>query len=71
MWQDGRVREMRDSLRALVDSANRAGVVIYTIDARGLVATGATAEDTSPESSDGRQGDLMKVTSQAVDGASS
>ena len=34
-----------DFLRQLVDLANRASVVFYTIDARGLVSTGFTAED--------------------------
>ena len=34
-----------DALRRLVDQANRASVVIYTIDARGLVYTGLTAAD--------------------------
>lgn len=34
-----------DSLRRLVDQANRASVVIYTTDARGLVAPGLTAAD--------------------------
>lgn len=34
-----------DSLRRLVDAANRASVVIYTMDARGLVVTGLTAAD--------------------------
>jgi VWFA-related protein len=34
-----------DSLRFLVDQANRAAVVIYTLDARGLVVTGLSAED--------------------------
>jgi VWFA-related protein len=34
-----------DSLRRLVDQANRASVVIYTMDARGLVYTGMTAAD--------------------------
>lgn len=34
-----------DSLRRLVDAANRASVVIYTLDARGLVAPGFTAQD--------------------------
>lgn len=34
-----------DSLRKLVDQANRASVVIYTMDARGLVVTGLTAAD--------------------------
>ncbi|HVE59914.1 MAG TPA: VWA domain-containing protein [Pyrinomonadaceae bacterium] len=40
-------------LRQLVDTANRASVVFYTIDARGLQTTGITAEDSvnaaSPE----------------------
>ncbi len=34
-----------DSLRRLVDAANRASVVVYTMDARGLVVTGLTAAD--------------------------
>lgn len=34
-----------DSLRQLIDLANRSSVVIYTIDARGLVLTGITAAD--------------------------
>ena len=34
-----------DSLRSLTDLANRASVVIYTIDARGLVFDGLTSED--------------------------
>lgn len=34
-----------DSLRRLVDMANRASVVIYTMDARGLQYTGITAAD--------------------------
>ncbi len=41
-----------DFLRKLIDTANRASVVFYTIDARGLVTTGITAEDSvsaSPE----------------------
>ena len=45
----GRVLEF---LRQLVDTANRASVVFYTIDARGLVTTGIGAEDNvdgSPE----------------------
>ncbi len=33
------------SLRALTDQANRASVVIYTLDARGLVAPGLRADD--------------------------
>jgi VWFA-related protein len=38
----GRVMQ---SLRRLVDMANRASVVIYTMDARGLQTTGLTAQD--------------------------
>lgn len=34
-----------DSLTQLIDAANRASVVIYTMDARGLVYTGISAED--------------------------
>lgn len=37
---DGKYGRTMDALRALVDAANRAGVVIYTIDARGLVTGG-------------------------------
>jgi VWFA-related protein len=51
---DRRYGRVRESLRSLVDSANRAGVVIYTIDARGLVAAGPAAEDVSPGVSDAR-----------------
>jgi VWFA-related protein len=35
------------SLRRLVDQANRASVVIYTVDARGLPVLGLTAEDST------------------------
>jgi hypothetical protein len=41
-----------------VDSANRAGVVIYTIDARGLAAAGPAAEDRTPATADARRFDL-------------
>lgn len=40
--ESGRVLE---SLRRLTDMANRASVVIYTMDARGLAITGLTAQD--------------------------
>jgi VWFA-related protein len=40
--ETGRVMQ---SLRKLVDMANRASVVIYTMDARGLQTTGITAQD--------------------------
>src|SRR6185369_7601571 len=34
-----------EALRRLVDAANRASVVVYTMDARGLAITGLTAAD--------------------------
>ena len=37
--------QMLDAMRRLVDAANRASVVVYTIDARGLQTTGLTAAD--------------------------
>jgi VWFA-related protein len=36
-----------EALRRLVDAANRASVVVYTIDARGLQTTGLTAADST------------------------
>ncbi len=41
-FSTGRVLE---SLRRLIDQANRASVVVYTMDARGLQTTGLTAAD--------------------------
>jgi VWFA-related protein len=45
--EDGFVDSTRvlDSLRRLVDQANRASVVVYTMDARGLQTLGLTAAD--------------------------
>jgi hypothetical protein len=37
--------EVREAMRRLVDRANRAGVVIYAVDARGLVCGCLTAAD--------------------------
>ena len=52
----GRVLE---ALRRLVDAANRASVVVYTMDARGLVYTGLTAADnTGGRSPDEIESDL-------------
>lgn len=44
---DGFIRSNRvfDSVQKLIDLANRASVVVYTIDARGLQVTGLTAAD--------------------------
>jgi len=41
----GRSDRVLDALRRLTDLANRASVVIYTMDARGLQTTGLTAAD--------------------------
>ncbi|MBK5299406.1 MAG: VWA domain-containing protein [Vicinamibacteria bacterium] len=41
-WDNSYIREM---LQRLVDRSNRAGVVIYAVDPRGLVVTGITAAD--------------------------
>jgi hypothetical protein len=49
----GRVME---SLRRLVDQANRASVVVYTMDARGLQVTGLTAADNTS----GRSGEELE-----------
>ena len=44
---DGSIESSRilETLRRLIDAANRASVVIYTMDARGLQPLGLTAED--------------------------
>jgi VWFA-related protein len=41
-WDNAYIREL---LQRLVDRSNRAGVVIYAVDPRGLVVTGITAAD--------------------------
>ena len=43
-WDNAYIREM---LQRLVDRSNRAGVVIYAVDPRGLVVTGLTAADST------------------------
>lgn len=53
-----------DFLRKLIDTANRASVVFYTIDARGLVSTGITAEDSISRATPGR---LQQITSSRSD----
>ncbi|HEX8474564.1 MAG TPA: VWA domain-containing protein [Pyrinomonadaceae bacterium] len=42
---DGQSQRLLDALRRLTDMANRASVVVYTIDPRGLMFTGMTAAD--------------------------
>lgn len=48
-----------DFLRKLIDAANRSSVVFYTIDARGLVTTGITAEDSVNRAT---PGSLQRIT---------
>lgn len=43
--RNGQNQRVLDALRRLTDLANRSAVVIYTMDARGLVAPGLSAED--------------------------
>ncbi len=56
------------SLRRLVDMANRASVVIYTMDARGLQVTGLTAaDDTSGRSAEQLEQAMSDRRSQLLD----
>jgi VWFA-related protein len=45
MYAGEQSQRVQDSIRHLADAANRASVVIYSIDPRGLVYTGLTAAD--------------------------
>jgi len=57
-----------ESLRRLVDAANRASVVIYTMDARGLAITGLTAaDDTTGRSLEQIEKELFDRNSKLVD----
>ena len=63
--ESGRVLQ---ALRQLVDAANRASVVIYTMDARGLVYTGLTAADnTTGRSADQIESELSDRRAQLFD----
>jgi VWFA-related protein len=44
-YQDGMSQRVLDSIKRLTDAANRASVVISTVDPRGLVYTGLSAAD--------------------------
>jgi VWFA-related protein len=46
-FADGRDQLVEEALRELTDAANRAAVVIYAIDPRGVAYTGLTAEDST------------------------
>lgn len=52
--RDRDVKGMAESLRRLTDLANRASVVIYTMDARGLQTLGFNANDTTQSLTDGQ-----------------
>jgi VWFA-related protein len=54
------------AMQALVDRANRAGVVIYAIDPRGLVVTGLTAADSSSGMNAARLSRISSLRAQAL-----
>ena len=54
---------IRDYLRRLVDHANRAGVVVYALDPRGLVVTGISAADSVNPT---RSGEVAMMRSAAL-----
>src|SRR5215213_7087911 len=56
-----------DFLKQLVDAANRASVVFYTIDARGLQTTGITAEDSVDPTGDRLQQVLSSRSNELFD----
>ena len=55
---DGTYGRVLDALRTLVDAATRAGVVVYGVDTRGLVATGPNAADGGPRMGTARSVEL-------------
>ncbi|MCI0488839.1 MAG: VWA domain-containing protein [Blastocatellia bacterium] len=55
-----------EALRRLVDLANRASVVIYTVDTRGLVVTGLTAADNVSGLSSGEIETLLRNRSTSL-----
>ena len=59
MDAEGHPGRVLDDLHRLVDAANRAGVVIYTVDTRGLTAAGPLASDTAPDAADARKEELL------------
>jgi len=54
---------VRDAIMSLADRANRASVVIYTMDPRGLITTGLTAIDTAGTRT---QAELRQVESDRI-----
>lgn len=58
---DGTYGRVLDALRTLVDAASRAGVVVYGVDTRGLVATGPTAANRGPGTGTARSVELAET----------
>lgn len=61
----GRNRRVLESMRRLADQANRAAVVIYTMDVRGLQTLGWTAADSTAGVRFGQEGRLLAERSRA------
>ena len=59
--KDGTYGRVLDALRTMVDAATRAGVVVYGVDTRGLVATGPTASDVGPGAEQVRSVELRET----------
>jgi len=59
--------EVTDGYEAFVNHANRSGIVVSTIDPRGLIATFETAESTSPECSEAQMSELNLTQLQLSD----
>jgi VWFA-related protein len=62
------VSRIMESLRALIDQANRASVVVYTLDPRGLQVTGLTAADNTWGRSAQQIQEAMKARSKLFKG---
>lgn len=65
-WGKRESSRIMTSLENLIDAANRASVVIYTMDARGLMFTGLTAEDDLSYSSQERIQDVLSERTEKV-----
>jgi VWFA-related protein len=63
---DGRGDRAYYAARRIVDQANRAAVVIYTVDPRGLVYTGPTAADDLSGMSGSQVNDMMSSRTQQL-----
>jgi VWFA-related protein len=63
--------QIRDAMYRLVDRANRAGVVIYAVDPRGLMFTGLTAADNATSAAEmaqvtARRNDALSQTQEGL-----